>query len=216
MTIPRANKGDSCGSTVHLGLDTGCSSCCCRVLPLADIHPLGAVEAGAEPRAWVRARVAELMATLPDPQVGQEDERWEWAAPLLLDPGLRAFLQEWSADQDLPHPNPDHFREYVADLLGLNPIELGRRPPRLLELLTDVALGSPAVLAARSATMSGARHGDTSAGGCNCRGGVLASLQPTRRHLAAHGFGQRLVAGRELLARGAALLPAGKPASGPR
>ena len=125
-------------------------------LPLADIHPLGAVEARVEPRAWVRSRVAELMATLPDPQVGQEDERWEWAAPLLLDRGLRAFLQEWSADQDLPHPNPDHFREYVADLLGLNPNKLGRRPPRLLELLTDVALGSPAVLAARSATMAGA------------------------------------------------------------
>lgn len=123
-------------------------------VPLAEIHPLRAVSEGAEPRAWVRARIRELMAALPDPQFGQEDERWEWAAPLLLDRGLRSFLEEWSTNQDLPHPNPENFGEYVADLLGLDPSELGRRPSGLLDLLTDIALGSPAVLAARTAAMS--------------------------------------------------------------
>ena len=46
-------------------------------LPLADIHPLSALAVGAQPRDWVRARVAELLGTLPDPQQGPEDDRWE-------------------------------------------------------------------------------------------------------------------------------------------
>ena len=124
-------------------------------LPLADIHPLSALAAGAQPRDWVRARVAELLGTLPDPQQGPEDDRWEWALPLLLDSGLRPFLKAWRYDNDLPHPNPEHFGAYVDDLLGLDPSELGRRPRGLLELMTDLALGSPAILAARSASMSG-------------------------------------------------------------
>ena len=123
-------------------------------LPLADIHPLRAIAAGVEPRAWVRERIAELMGELPDPAEGPEDERWEWALPLLLDPDLRGFLEEWRDDKELPHPNPDYFRDYLEDLLELDPIGLGRRPPRLLDLLTDIALGSPGVLAARSAAMS--------------------------------------------------------------
>ncbi len=123
-------------------------------LPLADIHPLEAVGEGLEPRAWVRARIAELLATLPDPKAGQEDDRWEWIAPLLLDGGLRGFLEEWQADHALPHPNRDHFGAYVDDLLALDPDELGQRPAGLLELLTDVALGSPAVLAARTASVA--------------------------------------------------------------
>ena len=125
-------------------------------LPLADIHPLEAVREGAEPRAWVRARIADLMASLPDPQTGQEDDRWEWIAPLLLDGGLRDFLVEWQADHELPHPNREHFGEYVDDLLALDVTELGRRPAGLLDLLTDAALGSPAVLAARAAAMADA------------------------------------------------------------
>lgn len=124
-------------------------------VPLADIHPLTALasEAG-DPRPWVRARIAELMEALPDPQDGQEDERWEWAAPLLLDPGLRDFLMEWRDDGELPHPNPEHFRDYVDDLVALDANDLGRRPARLLDLLADLALGSPAILAARSSAMS--------------------------------------------------------------
>ena len=66
-------------------------------LPLADrAHPLDA-PAGEDRRAWVRARVDELLADpgLPNPQGGHIDDRWEWAAPLLLDPGLPAFLRAW-------------------------------------------------------------------------------------------------------------------------
>ena len=129
-------------------------------LPLADrAHPLEA-PAGQDRRAWVRGRVDELLSSLPDPPNGPVDDRWEWAAPLLLDPALHTFLhgwRGWSDDDRLRRPggepfqppNPDVFGTYVDDLLDLDPRSLGRRPAALAELLTDVALGSPAVLASR-------------------------------------------------------------------
>ncbi|MYN67236.1 MAG: DEAD/DEAH box helicase [Acidobacteria bacterium] len=129
-------------------------------LPLADrAHPLAAPP-GQDRRAWVRAQVDDLLSDprLPNPQAGTVDDRWEWAAPLLLDPELPAFLRTWrdgelsgaSDNEQLPQPNPDVFGAYVDDLLAVDPQSLGRRPPDLAELLTDLALGSPAILAARS------------------------------------------------------------------
>ena len=129
-------------------------------LPLADrAHPLEA-PAGQDRRAWVRARVEELLTDsgLPDPQDEHIDDRWDWAAPLLLDPGLPGVLRAWR-DEELPGssdgqpllpPNPEVFGAYVDELLAIDPRSLGRRPPELAELLTDLALGSPAILAARS------------------------------------------------------------------
>ena len=128
-------------------------------LPLADrAHPLDA-PAGQDRRAWVRTRVEELLSdpSLPDPQDEPVDDRWEWAAPLLLDPALPAFLRAWRDGQleawpdekTFPQPNPDLFPAYVDDLLDLESRPLGRRPPGLADLLTDIALGSPAILASR-------------------------------------------------------------------
>ena len=138
-------------------------------LPLADhAHPLGA-PAGRGRRQWVRDRVEILLSAsgLPNPQDGPVDDRWEWAVPLVLDPGLRSFLQEWrkgelracSDDTALPRPNPDLFDAYLDDLLELDLDRLGRRPPGLVDLLTEVALGSPAVLALRCLKVpSGVTH----------------------------------------------------------
>ena len=126
-------------------------------LPLADqAHPLDA-PAGCDRREWVRERVAMLLSDLPAPQSGEIDARWEWAAPLLLDPTLRPFLRAWrdgalqgiSEGKEFPKPNPELFDLYINDLLTLTPDELGRRPPGLVDLLTEVALGSPAILALR-------------------------------------------------------------------
>ena len=129
-------------------------------LPLADrAHPLAAPP-GQDRRDWVRAEVDELLSDprLPNPQAGNVDDRWEWVAPLLLDPELPAFLRAWrdgelpgtSDGEPLPQPNPELFGAYVDDLLAVDLRSLGRRPPALAALLTDLALGSPAVLAARS------------------------------------------------------------------
>ena len=59
----------------------------------------------------------------------------------------------------MPQPNPEIFGQYVDDLLAIDPRALGRRPPDLADLLTDLALGSPAILAARS-LRGGASVGD--------------------------------------------------------
>ena len=129
-------------------------------LTLADrTHPLTAPP-GHDRRHWVRDAVETLLSDpgLPDPQDGPVDDRWEWAAPLLLDPELRTFLHAWrdrnipaiEGDESLPRPNPELFDAYVDDLLGLPLDRLGRRPPDLVDLLTEVALASPVILALRS------------------------------------------------------------------
>ncbi len=127
-------------------------------LPLAyRAHPLlGSL--GEDRQAFVRARVEELLAELPEPSGGDVDDRWEWAALLVLDPGLRSLLEWWRADREPDPSNPDAFHQYVVDLLELDVSGLGRRPDGLVDLLTEVALGSPAVLAAR--TMLTARLDD--------------------------------------------------------
>ena len=123
-------------------------------LPLADrAHPLDAPP-DQDRCAWVRKQVETLLAEaeLPDPPNGEIDERWEWAAPLLLDPGLSRFLTAWrnapapSRDTQvpndhslLPKPDPEHFNAYLDDLLAVQPSDLGRRPPSVLyhKLLTS-------------------------------------------------------------------------------
>ena len=140
-------------------------------LPLADrTHPLNAPP-GHDRRKWVRGAVETLLSVpgLPDPQDGPVDDRWEWVAPLLLDPELRAFLEAWrdedipaiEGDQSLPRPNPDLFGAYINDLLNLPLDQLGRRPPGLVDLLTEVALGAPAILALRSLGASPVLSADT-------------------------------------------------------
>ena len=120
-------------------------------LPLADrAHPLEAPP-GQDRRAWVRLRVEELLSDprLPNPQDGGFDDRWEWAALLMLDPELRTFLREWRQADPRGVPNPEVFPAYIDDLHAIEAAALGRRPPNLAELLTEVALGSPAILASR-------------------------------------------------------------------
>ncbi|MCY4319910.1 MAG: helicase, partial [Alphaproteobacteria bacterium] len=131
-------------------------------LPLADrAHPLDAPP-GRDRQKFVREAIEALLSAsgLPDPQDGPVDDRWEWAAPLLLDPDLRNFLEAWRDDRitavegDGTLPKSDLLGAYVDDLLDLRPEELGRRPPDLVDLLTEVALGSPAILALRSLNSS--------------------------------------------------------------
>ena len=126
-------------------------------LPLADMaHPLSAPP-GHDRRTWVRCQVTALLEDpkLPNPMDGEVDSRWEWIAPVLLDPGLGDFLRHWRKAEDIPRPNPEIFGDYINELRTFDPSDLGRRPDGLVDLLTEVALGSPAILAARTMAVAG-------------------------------------------------------------
>lgn len=136
-------------------------------LPLADhAHPLEAPE-GEDRCDWVRGRVEALLATLPDPSGGEVDRRWEWAVGLVLDPGLKDFLEAWhadglrglSAEEALSKPDVNAFDAHVEDVVGLDLDTLGPRPPGLATLLTEVALGAPGTLACRAMKPAGLDDG---------------------------------------------------------
>ena len=123
-------------------------------LTLADqCHPLSTPQ-GMDRRAWIRQRVNTLLSELPNPTAGEVDSRWEWALPLLLDPALREFLRGWQRDAIRDRPNAEYFDAYVDDLLAIEPVDLGVRPPGLNELATELALGAPGVVAARMLAMA--------------------------------------------------------------
>lgn len=95
-------------------------------------------------------------------------ERWYWAAPLLLDreqPHFREAVELWAADDNddwdretffdtrgkkEPGVKERHAEEFVRCLQDPERIDLGPLPKDLAEVLADLALGSPAVLALRS------------------------------------------------------------------
>lgn len=118
-------------------------------------------------RAAVRGRVARLLEEFEDPGGRVDDERWYWAAPALLDHrrGLgEDFLGQWSLEQpenrdreqqlDMEGAAGDDrgFSAHVALLRALlgGEHKLGRKPSNLVEVVTELALGAPGVLAARS------------------------------------------------------------------
>jgi hypothetical protein len=122
--------------------------------PLADLaHPLAAPP-GSDRRSWVQSRVAELLTdpALSDPRTAPSMTDGSGLHTLVLDPGMRSYLETWrdAAVEDMDKPNPEIFPGYIDDLLALDLNELGRRPDGLADLLTELALGSPAVLAMRT------------------------------------------------------------------
>ena len=129
-------------------------------LSLSDLsHPLDRQRRGSV-RSRTKAAISKLLSDrrLPRKQSGPVDNRWTWAAPVVLDGGLRSFLQRWKSgefdhldERDYGKSDkPDHFSDYLDDLIDFDVSQLGRRPRDLVDTLTDVALGSPAVLIART------------------------------------------------------------------
>ncbi|MBL38508.1 MAG: helicase [Xanthomonadales bacterium] len=114
---------------------------------------------GEDARDWMRAKVECLLSELPDPDSGSVDERWDWAVLRLLDPGIDEFLRLWRDEVIDPEaqtrPDSAAFSGHVDDLIELDPSELGRRPDDLAELVTELALGAPGILAARTLAAAG-------------------------------------------------------------
>jgi len=97
----------------------------------------------------------------------QVDERWYWAALLLLDVHFYPkVVSEWlnTDDNNLSWPNmlqvdedddkESRFSDHVTELRRFfddpSTLQLGKRPDDLVEVLTDIAIAGPAVAALRS------------------------------------------------------------------
>lgn len=105
-------------------------------------------------------------------QPGGEAERWYWAAPLLLDRAnedARDALEQWfewgqreASDEDALDPGEsdsedelkgakrEHYEFLRTCFEDPTQIGLGQPPEDLAEVLADLALGSPAIIALRS------------------------------------------------------------------
>ena len=120
-------------------------------------------------RDAVEKAAAEAISTVISPllsgatTVGAVDQRWYWAAPMLLDLNAdgtattrwwkAAYPSKWSGDVSDDSRSGGFYRHLDAALellLGEDSEPLGRVPDDLVEVLVSVALGSPAVCALRS------------------------------------------------------------------
>jgi hypothetical protein len=116
-----------------------------------------------------KTRIEHLLDQLPiaAPIEGRPDESWYWAAPILIDFHMHpegsadwwnevGLASQWragseaveSTEADEESQWAAHL-DYVRELIAGN-IELGPQPDDLADLLTFVALGSPAITALRA------------------------------------------------------------------
>lgn len=134
------------------------------------IDPLGiALSRGSGPmdarelRNEVKAICRSLVETLPCAGDGaRADERWYWAAPILLDSDNR--LLDWcKSDSGWRSITPEHesgtrFKDHIDLLVSMKEgnIALGPQPDDLVDVLCDLALAGPGVCALRALRRIGA------------------------------------------------------------
>ena len=119
--------------------------------------------------ARAQARLEPLLERLTGPYLDaeREDERWYWAAPILLDlERYRETTQEWFGRWDLPSrwtgaededeksSWEDHVREAkkLVDEAMRGSLKLGRPPAGLAEILATRSVAGPAASALRALT----------------------------------------------------------------
>ena len=115
-----------------------------------------------ELRVQIRENIASRLVDLHIAQAedGRVDEQWYWAAPILLDrhyyPGAtRIWFEQpnletqWAAEDS---SGDDAWYAHVGRAVQLlaGEVELGRPPDDLADVLTDMALGGPAICALRA------------------------------------------------------------------
>ncbi len=105
----------------------------------------------------VKAICSSLLKRLPGAGAGSRaDERWYWAAPILLD--SKNGLLEWcKSESGWRAATPGHeagtrFKDHIDLLVKMaeGEISLGPRPDDLVDVLCDLALAGPGVCALRA------------------------------------------------------------------
>jgi hypothetical protein len=118
-----------------------------------------------------KLKIEHLMTKIPfngiqDQESQVEDERWYWAAMLLLDANYYPrIVEEWFdvKDQDLKWNSmlgsddedvggsrfSEHVNEFNKFFSDLSSLKLGKQPKDLYDVLTDIAMSGPAVVTLR-------------------------------------------------------------------
>jgi hypothetical protein len=136
--------------------------------PLAARRALGAERPVpiADVLTWVRDRVDERLARLSPPvDVDRpgEDQRWYWAAPLLLDAdagsAAAGFWTRSGLADDITgdaQPRAENWHRHVVEARGVVEagIALGRRPEDLPDVLALLAVAGPGIVALRALSRS--------------------------------------------------------------
>ena len=131
-------------------------------LEIALRHGSGPVDAQ-ELRNEVKATCRSLVETLPRAGEGtRADERWYWAAPILLD-SHNGLLDWCKSHSGWRSATPDHesgtrFKDHIDLLVSMaeGNIPLGPQPDDLVDVLCDLALAGPGVCALRALHRIGA------------------------------------------------------------
>jgi hypothetical protein len=144
---------------------------------LALLYPSPTLAATADPRVfasehpgstidnlliWARQQTTPLLDRLPSGGAeGDVDERWYWAAPLMLDtesdwwvhPDLAAAWTDWDKRASAQESRwQEHVELARSAVDGTLDPPLGRRPEDLPEVLARLAVGGPGTLALRALT----------------------------------------------------------------
>lgn len=105
----------------------------------------------------VKSICRNLIETLPDVGEGtRADERWYWAAPILLD-SHNGLLDWCKSESGWRSATPDHesgtrFKDHIDMLVSMaeGDIPLGPQPSDLVDVLCDLALAGPGICALRA------------------------------------------------------------------
>lgn len=125
----------------------------------------GQVPSYDEVHETVRSQIEDLLGQLEVEsrrRDGPPDQRWYWAAPVLLDKQFNPlpvarWLEEsdqrfaWEAMVRIRSDEEDsNFSDHIKQLRDVADLELGPRPRNLSDVLTKIALASPAVVSLRA------------------------------------------------------------------
>ena len=107
----------------------------------------------------IRVKIKEKLDAFPSSDVGNQDRRWYYLSPMLLDD--ESYVRNWlgSGDRLADYDDGDEkskrqkgFKTHLDTLAGLydetllaHAGNLGKRPDDLLDVLTDIAIASPVV-----------------------------------------------------------------------